>query len=452
MPEIVVARPNRTTQDRRLLWLLLFVPLVMSLSGVWILDHTKANKPLFSMTNLVGPTTRSLLAGEGLTACTEDMGTRGNPICFHAARMPLSAVVVALGMRLFGDHYLRVAWFKTLLLLLPVGVCIYLVWRSLPRSGGRRLLVVLLLLTPFAMTAFLADVTNILVEEGYLYGFLAVAVALLFFDVQAHSAMGAWSRAILFAVAVDGVYLSKSGTLPVVVVLTVGFLVVERRAGLRWLVVVLVAAAPVGWAVHQHHASGRYSVGTSFDGINLHKGNNAGFLEHYPPPHGDSMDWYDFELNRGLHFADEWSFNDYHQKAALDYLRAHPRETLEGDVRKLNVLFFSLGKYGGTASHGVTRVIEDAGMVVFRLMLWTAIAWAIYVLLRTRGLDGKSLRASRVASGVFLAVVAACALPYVAGFAYTRHVSVLIYPSALFCCRMLCERDGLYNERVMLTG
>ena len=448
MPEIVATRPNRTTRDRRLLWLLLFVPIMMSLGGVWILDHAKANKPLFSMTNLVGPTTRSLLAGEGLTACTEDMGTRGNPICFHAARMPMSSLVVALGIRLFGDHYLRVACFKTLLLLLPVGLCIYLVWRCPPRSGGRRLLVVLLLLTPFAMTAFLADVTNILVDEGYLYSFLAVAVALLFFDVQTRLTMGGLGRALLFAVALDGLYLSKSGALPVVVVLTAGFLVVERRAGLRWVVVALVAAAPMGWALHQHHASGRYSFGTSFDGINLHKGNNAGFLEHYPPPHGDSIDWYDFELNRGLHFGDEWTFNDYHQRAALDYLRAHPRETLEGDARKLNVLFFSLEKYGGTASHGVTRMIEDAGMLVFRLILWTAILCAIYLVFRARGAERRSLR---VASGVFLAVVAACALPFVAGFAYTRHVSVLIYPAALFCCRMLCERERSYNEGVM-TG
>ncbi|MCU1253044.1 MAG: hypothetical protein JWQ49_6073 [Edaphobacter sp.] len=448
MQEILATGPTRTKQDHRLLWLLLFVPVVMSLSGVWILDHAKANKPLFSMTNLVGPTTRSLLAGEGLTACTEDMGTRGNPICFHAARMPTSAMVVALGMRLFGDHYLRVACFKTLLLLLPVGVCVYLVWRCRPRSEGRRLFVVLLLLAPFAMTAFLADVTNILVDEGYLYSFLAVAVALLLFDVQARTMMSGWSRAVLFAIAVDGIYLSKSGALPVVVVLSAGFLVVERRSGLRWLVVVLVAAAPLGWAVHQHHASGRYSVGTSFDGINLHKGNNAGFLEHYPPPHGDSMDWYDFELNRGLQFGDEWSFNDYHQRAALDYLLAHPRETLKGDWRKLNVLFFSVEKYGGTASRGVTRVIEDAGMVAFRLMLWAAIGSAIYLVFRVRGAEWRSLRA---ASGVFLGLVAACALPYVAGFAYTRHVSVLIYPAALFLCRVLCERGRSYNEGVM-TG
>jgi hypothetical protein len=454
MPGIVTAGPTRTTRDHGLLWLLLLVPMMMSLVGVWSLDRTKANKPLFSMTNLVGPTTRSLLAGEGLTACTEDMGTRGNPICFHAARMPMSALVVALGIRLLGDHYLRVACFKTLLLLLPVGLCIYLVWRCLPRSRAHRLFVALLLLAPFAMTAFLADVTNILVDEGYLYSFLAVAVALLFFTMQSWPAMGGWSRAVVFAVALDGLYLSKSGALPVVVVLTVGFLMVERRAGLRWLVVVLAAAAPLGWAVHQHHASGRYSVGTSFDGINLHKGNNAGFLDHYPPPHGDSMDWYDFELSRGMYFGDEWSFNDYHRRATLDYVRAHPRETLAGDGRKLNVLFFSMEKYGGCASHGLRKMIEDAGMVVFRLMLWTAIVSAIYVLLRTRGFDRRvhrSDRSLRVASGVFLAVVAACALPYVAGFAYTRHVSVLIYPAALFCCRMLCEHDGRYNEGVM-TG
>src|SRR5438309_8824247 len=185
MPEIFAVGTDRKTQDLRLLWLLLLVPLAMSLSGVWILNHAKANKPLFTMTNLVGPTTRSLLAGEGLTACTDEMGTPGNPICFHAARMPMSALMVALGIRLFGDHYLRVACFKTLLLLVPLGLCVYLVWQSLPRSKVRRLIVPLLLLAPFAMTAFLADVTNILVDEGCLYSFLTLAVALLFLDVQA---------------------------------------------------------------------------------------------------------------------------------------------------------------------------------------------------------------------------------------------------------------------------
>jgi hypothetical protein len=451
MPEIFAAGPNRTMQgrtvgdrlrdDRRWLWLLLVIPAVMSLAGVWVLDHAKAHKPLFTMTNMVGPATQSLLAGGGLTVCTEDMGTRGNPICFHAARMPMTAMVVALGMRLLGDHYLRVACFKTLLLLLPLELAIYLVWRCLPGSGWRRLVVVMLLLVPFAITAFLGDVTNILVEEGYSYSFLAFAVAVLFFGRRVRPVSWGLVRALLFATAVDGIYLAKSGMLSTVVLLVVGFLLVERRVGLRWLVVALVAAAPMGWALHQHHASGRYSVGTSFDGINLHKGNNAGFLEHYPPANGDSMDWYDFELNRGLHFSDEWSFNDYHQKAALDYLWSHPRETLVGDARKVDVLFFAVEKSGGTATHGVRKLIEDAGMVVFRVMLWAAIFCAIYLLFRGRGRNRGPDRGSlRVTSGVFLGVVAACTLPFLAGFAYTRHASILIYPAALFCCRVLCER------------
>jgi hypothetical protein len=444
MQAISAAGTDTTTQNRRLLWLLLLVPMVMSLVGVWVLDHAKANKPLFSLTNLVGPTTQSLLAGNGLTVCTEDMGTRGNPICFHAARMPMTAMVVGLGIRLFGDHYLRVACFKTLLFLLPIGLCVYLVWRRSPRSGWRKVLVLVLILAPFAVTAFLADVTNILVDEGYSYSFLAVAVALLLFGWALSPAMSELGRALLFGLAVDGLYLAKSGMLPVVVVLLVGFLFVERRAALRSLVVVMVAAAPVGWALHQHHASGRYSLGTSLDGINLHKGNNAGFLEHYPPPHGDSMDWYDFELNRGLYFGDEWSFNDYHQNAAVDYLLTHPRETLEGDVRKVHILFFSVEKYGSTASYGVRKVIEDAGMVAFRLMLWAAIASAIYLLFWRSDSKDRSLRLD---AGIFLAVVAACVLPYVAGFAYTRHVSILIYPSALFCCRVLCERGGTYTTK-----
>ena len=445
MPAIVATSPNRTTQTRGLLWLLMLVPVAMSLSGVWVLDHAKADKPMFTMTNFVGPMAQSLLAGKGLTECTDDMGTPGNPICFHAARMPMSAVVAASGIKLVGDHYLRVAMLKTLLFLLPIELSIYLVWRRLPTSGVRRWLMVALLLIPFSMTAFLGDVTNILVEEGYSYSFLAFAVALLLFGWQARSPLTGWGRAALFAAAVDGLYLSKSGMLPAILVLIAAFLLVERRVGMRWLVVAVVAAAPLGWALHQHHVSGRYSLGTSLDGINLHKGNNAGFLDHYPPPHGDSMDWYDTELNRGLHFDDEWSFNDYHLKAALRYLWSHPRETLKGDLRKTNVIFFSYEKYGSTASHGFRKVIEDAGIVVFRLMLWTAILCAIYVLIRLRDSPHRSLL---VGSGIFLAVVAACTLPFLAGFAYTRHVSILIYPVALYCCRVVC---GEYNERGM-TG
>jgi hypothetical protein len=440
MPHTVAAKTDPGTQEHRLLWLLFLFPLVMSLAGIWTLDHTKVNKSLFSISNLIGPTTRNLLAGDGLTVCTEDMGTRGNPICFHAARMPMSAMVVALGIRLFGDHYLRVACFKTFLLLLPIALAIWLVWKSRPSSSSRTLQVVLLLLAPFAMTAFLADVANILVDEGCSYSFLAMAVALLLF---AHPILGGITRALLFAAAVDCLYLAKSGMQPVVVVLVFGFILSEPRRTLRWLVVALVAAAPLFWAMHQYHASGRFSAGTSLDGLNFHKGNNAEFLNHYPPGPGESIDRYDFDLSRGLHFNDEWSFSDYHLNAALNYIRTHPRETLLGDLRKLNVLFFSFRKFGGTATHGVSGLIEDAGMIAFRILLWAAIATSIYLLFRNpKPIAAPIGQSLTLQAGIFLAVVLACTAPNLAGFAYTRHVSILIFPAALFCCRVLCSQNG----------
>jgi hypothetical protein len=69
------------------------------------------------------------------------------------------------------------------------------------------------------------------------------------------------------------------------------------------------------------------------------------------------------------------------------------------------------------------------------LQLWTAIGCAVYLLVQAKD------RSLCLAGRIFLALVAACALPYVAGFAYTRHISVLIYPAALMCCRALLPDD-----------
>lgn len=403
--------------------------IVVALAATFVFNRGSVVRPLFKLSDMAGPATESLFAGRGLTVCTEAMGTPGNPICFHAAHMPMTAFVLALGIRLMGNRYLPVAYFKTLLLLIPVEIVIVLVWRRLPSHRRQRLLVTLLLLAPFAMTAFLACVINLAVEEGYSYSFLALATVLLFFAEDMDLPV-----TVLFALALDCLYLSKSSMALTVVVLLAGFVLRQRRVWLRLLAVALVLAAPLGWAVYQHRASGRFALGTSLDGINLHKGNNADFLEHYPPPDGGTLDRFDVDLNRGLHFSDEWSFNEYHLRAALEFIRHHPAETLHGDLRKLDVLFLSVRKIGSRSEHGLALVWETVTLVLFRLLLWAAIGCALYVAL---GPDREHDSALRLAGGVFLALVAACVLPYVAGFAFTRHVSVLIYPAALMCCRML---------------
>ena len=453
LPDTISPEPALRPRPTLALALLVLIPVLISVSSAVLFGRHAgmARGSVFELANLVGPTAQSLLAGGGLTACTEAMGTVGNPICFHAARMPVATAVVALGVRIFGDRYLPVDLFKTLLLLLPVEAAIVLVVHAVGRSPRplavwRRGVIYLLLLIPFGMTAFLADVVNMQVEEGYTYSVLALLFAILLFGrVRQRQGLG---PPVLFALLADALYLSKSAMLPAAVVLAAVYLWRLRVPRPRLVALTLMLLAPLGWAAWQHHASGRYTLGTSLDGINFHKGNNPEFLGRYPPRAGESLDQYDPGLNRGHSFGDEWSFNDFHQHAAVDFLLAHPDRTAGADLRKIEVIFFSLHKLGSNESGGGMQAIETLGIVLFRLLLFGALLLSGYVLISGRNRvqaavllpEGREWRRDRErAAWTFLALVAACVLPYVAGFAYTRHISILIYPSALLCARILLD-------------
>lgn len=414
---------------QRLFVLCLLVSVLLSTAAALAFDRAEAGRSVFTLANFVGPTAQTLLAGKGLTVCSIGLGTVGNPICFHAARMPVPSAVVALGARLLGDRFVPVALFKMLLMLLPLEMAVLLVCRAVTVTDGRRWMVAVLLVLPFAMTPFLADVVNLQVEEGYSYSLLALATALVLFRPVAATS---WRRTMIFGVTAALLYLAKSSMAPAVAVLLIAFLwPLRRRASMVAATLSVVLLAAGGWALWQHHAAGRYTFGTSIDGVNLHKGNNEFFLARYPPAPGATLDQYDPAMNQGLHFADEWSFNDFHQRAAVRFITTHPRETAEGMGRKLEVVLFSLRKLGSKSASGGMEAVETGGMLLFRLMFWGALVAAGWGLFRTPE------NGMRAAGAMFLLLVAAVALPYVVGFAYTRHISVLIYPSVLLLCRTL---------------
>jgi hypothetical protein len=197
------------------------------------------------------------------------------------------------------------------------------------------------------------------------------------------------------------------------------------------LLAAIVLLAPLGWGMVQYGASGHFSLGTSLDGINLRKGNNAMFLARYPPQPGIDLDIYDTELNRGVSFRDEWSFDAYHRTLAKEYIKTHPADTFRGSLVKASVYFLSITKYGTESRHGLIGRIEQAGMLLFRLLFWVALAVALYSALSGNGVGRKQ-------GIVYLVLVASCALPYLVGFAYMRHVLVLIYPTVLFFCTFFC--------------
>lgn len=416
--------------NRRLFLLLLAITVTLSVFAVLLFDHANAHISVFTLSNLVGPTAQTLLHGHGLNVCTDAMGTPGNPICFHAARMPLPSAVVALGARLLGDHLIPIALLKALLLLLPLEAAIALACRRLSWKPRRRSISAILLAVPFLLTPFLADVVNLQVEEGYTYSLLALAFALLLFPPRTHRA--SLAEPAIFGLAAAALYLAKSAMAPAVAVLTILYVVQRRRQPAQAaLALLLVLAAPAGWSLWQHHTSGRFTLGTSLDGINLHKGNDDTFLAHYPPPPGTTLDQYDADLNRGHTFPNEWTFNDFHQRAAILFLRTHPAATAQALERKLVAILFTTRKLGSDPAHGPMAILETLGILTFRLLLWTALLLSLSNLLANKPPH------ARFAATAFLLLVAAVALPYLIGFAYTRHVSVLLYPSVLLLCRLL---------------
>lgn len=413
------------------------VSLLLSLAVAFVFHHHTAHRGLFSLANGVGPTVQSLLQGNGLLLVTRGMGT-DTPLTYHAARMPLATLVVAAGVRLFGpDGTFPVALMKTVLFLVPLwGAMCLVLYRGYNRQ--QRWPILLLLLLPFSMLPFLADVVNLQVEEGYCYSLLALAVAMVLVPLPAsgeRNGLKPLLYAAVLASSLDALFLTKSSMIAAVAVLTVFALWQFRSNAARAVLLLLICAAPIGWALHQQSVSGRLSLGTSLDGANLHKGNNDKFLARYPPRSGDNLDHYDPELNAGIDFKNEWDFNDYHKHAAIQWMKANPALAVQADVRKAIVFFASVHKVGSADVAGTAlALVETCGMILFRLLLLASVVCCAAALV-TNSWPG------RVDALMFFLLLGATAAPYILGFAYTRHASILIYPVVILLCKVIVRPD-----------
>lgn len=373
----------------------------------------------------MGPLAEHLVHHSGYVTCSSAMQGTSDVICFHVHRMPLPPYLLAALVGIFGDHYLAVDLMKIALVLLPVTAGFALVWQRLQgeADGVLRWQIPLFLGLCLMLPALMVDVIHLQVEEGYSFSLLAYATAVVLFGVDELRERPFCAG--LFALAVAGLYLTKSSMILVCIFLVVAYCLRVTKQRLRWIVILITMCAPLGWGLYSLHATGRFTLGTSLDGINLHKGNNAAFLQRYPPQDGGSLDRYDAQLSGDRHFATEWELNDFHARASVRYMKQHPWADLQGDGRKLDVFFFTLRKVGSEQYTGILGRVTELGMLLFRLLLWSACGVAIFTL-------WKGTSEERKAAMVFAGVVATVAAPYVIGFAFTRHASVLILPAAFY--------------------
>lgn len=403
------------------------VAAVTAASNAWM----GPGSSIFDQSFFVGATARNLASGRGLLVCTEAMGTLGNPICYRGARMPVASATLALGSRLVGEHRAKlIVFLKNATFMLPlwaaVAVCL---WRV---RAHRKLLLAtaVLLFLPMLILNYSGTIVYVDTEEDYLFGFLALAVALSISQARVRpSHIAKWI--LSFSFTMSALYLCKSSMLGVFLVLSAAALWQLRTWEQRLVLAGLLLLAPCGWAIRQHHVTGRYSLGTSLDGINFEKGNNVRFLDRYPDVSG-ALDQYDSELNMGQHFTNEWQFNDYHLRRGTAFILLHPGIALQSTLRKADVLLFTFNRYARSHYGRMQTLVVESGFLLFRMLFWASVCAAVY-----GGFTGRLL--GRARSVVYLLFLGAYYAPYLVGFGYMRHLIITAMPVTVMLSLTLAE-------------
>jgi hypothetical protein len=285
-----------------------------------------------------------------------------------------------------------------------------------------------------------ANIVNLQVEEAYGFAPMVLCWAMLI-DCSSRAAAGdrregdgGTLRSILFGVSLVLIYLSKSSYLAVVFVLLTGFGLLNGFRTRQFVIcTVILTSALLSWGLYQKHNSGRFSFGTSLDGWNLYKGNNPQFNTRYPPSPGTSLDQYDEALFQGGPVGDEWEVSDYYFRESVKYAINNPRAWAIGVLKKLQVAFIAMEKSGSTKSTGFRHYYEFLSLLLLRIVLWVSIAISVIKVYR-------GARNEVLVGCIYIGFVFFLLLPYLAGFLYTRHLSVLGIPAAMLVSHFVVPR------------
>jgi hypothetical protein len=414
-PDQALSLRNSALRPRFLLFIALSI--ILLLATAIVANKFEKIHSVFTSTNYLGPVTQNL-HDTGRMALMRSGTPYIGTVPFYAARMPFPIYLLLALYDLFGDNFFLVRITKTALLFLPI---LLIVWMALSASAPhKRNWALCLMLLPLFIPGFLLLATGLQFEEAYLYSFLACALAMFFYFRS--KLMPNWLAVLLFAISVDLTYLSKSSMRAVCFALVAAMSLQVRSTSLRALVVALTMIAPLGWGTYTYQATGRFSISSSLDGFNLHLGNFPGFLAVYPPADNGYMDQFHPLITPKVPlFHTEWEDNDYHAKLGVAFLQ-NRQAVIKGIFIKAYYYFLSLRDIGSYHQDDVYSRMDVVNMLLLRLLMLSSIAFAVWNIIKRRCVYG---------SVVYLLFVAGTAAPFIVGYAYTRHILPLIFPSAV---------------------
>jgi hypothetical protein len=394
-----------------------------------------------------GQSIRQLGFGYGaLITAIEDTGRYRVPagvhypgVAFSAHRLPFIPYFLIGLADICGDDLRWVGLAKSAVFggLLVAALLLVLRRSRLPLGA-----VLLLAAGALTMPRWLLNVFELGLEEGYNIAVLGLLFALLWFSDPAAERRRAW-RIGVGLLLVLLLFLKSS---MVYWCLAVPFLVWWRRRDRRAAAILLVAVGLGlgGLAAFNLRVSGRFTIGSSWEGWNLYKGNCAETAALYPPYSLDLLD-YEGKVVADRPLADEWDHNAYFRDRAIAFIRAHPGTFLELAARKAWI-FYGEVRASGLAQRGESRyrpayLVQIPWMIGFRLLLWGALVHAAATLVR--GSWRSEAGADALTYFVFLALYSGF---HLVGFAYERHVMPIVLPTVFYVIRAWGRRGP---ERVI---
>jgi hypothetical protein len=266
--------------------------------------------------------------------------------------------------------------------------------------------------------------TQIDVEEAYLFFFVICLAAVLFTRRE--------SGYLLVGLLVAAIYLTKSSMaclcFAAVVMVAAQDLAVHRFR-LRSLIPALALCIAAGaWGSFIYHRTGVFAFGTnasSWNGWNFYKGNNAIAARYYPRTNLDEID-VDGSLDPPptVPLANEWDRHRWQLAMGKKFIAEHPQDVMRMDLRKLAVFLYDIGEAPSMYTPKLT----------FRLtLLVDHLVFALAVILAWRHRDWASL--------VFAILVMSYLFPYFASFLYQRHL-IPVYGIA-YCFVLYCWQRRL---------
>ncbi len=429
--------------------LLLTGVVLLSLAAKLLLIHRGGveDRTLFEMEYGFGPVIRSLYERGSLEACGVAIGL---DFCGVAGRMPLLPWLYAAAGKLIGIQQIHLAVAKSIALSLPLWAALQYLCGALRAFPLQRLGLLLLSALLFLGPQYLKHSISVQYEESLLIDLFSIYFLALGALLAKRETGEAWSRldrgVVLAMVALGSALYFIKSSLVLFGVAAILAPLVAIRAALRTQALALVpfAAALLWWGGVNYAYHGDVRLASSYDGENFYRGQNAYSYQVYPDLHLDRLlDADEAQLSDGTRvslprwqrrypvFHSEWEWNDHFRGLALQWIREHPVDAFLFTLRKAYVFFveprkvpFRLAALPEAEPQHYSSLALLAGPVwigALRLLFGAALARALRALWTERRLAPRAT--------FFLLFAAAYSGPYLAGFAYQRHIA----PFLLFC-------------------